>query len=130
MNQLSKNSREIRDKILRYLMIRRTRNEISKYYSDDLQKNNVTFPKLGTPDPVTYDFDDDIDKTFSETVEVIKNFKYARYMPLKYLPPSKEYAKMQTAQRNLGGFMKSILVKRLESSFFAFKNTGKVADVS
>ena len=123
LNQLSKNSREIRDKILRYIMIRRTRNEISKYYSDDLQKNNVTFPKLGTPEPVTYDFDDDIDKTFSETVEVIKNFKYARYMPLKYLPPSKKYAQMQTAQRNLGGFMKSILVKRLESSFFAFKNT-------
>ena len=123
LKQLSKNSREIRDKILRYIMIRRTRNEISKYYSDDLQKNNVTFPKLGTPVPVTYDFDDDIDKTFSETVAVIRNFKYARYMPLKYLPPSKKYAKMQTAQRNLGGFMKSILVKRLESSFFAFKNT-------
>ena len=103
LKQLSKNSREIRDKILRYIMIRRTRNEISRYYSDDLQKNNVTFPKLGTPAPVTYEFDDDIDKTFSETVEVIKNFKYA--------------------QRNLGGFMKSILVKRLESSFFAFKNT-------
>lgn len=123
LNQLAKNSREIRDKILRYVMIRRTRNEISKYYSDDLQKNNVTFPKLGTPEPVTYDFDDDIDKIFSETVAIIKNFKYARYMPLKYLPPSKKYSQMQTAQTNLGGFMKSILVKRLESSFFAFKKT-------
>ena len=123
LNQLAKNSREIRDKILRYIMIRRTRNEISRYYSDDLQKNGVTFPKLGTPFPVTYDFDADIEKTFAETVSIIKNFNYARYMPLKYLPPSKKYAKMQTAQRNLGGFMKSILVKRLESSFFAFRNT-------
>ena len=25
-------------------------------------------------------------------------------------------------QKNLGGFMKGILVKRLESSFYAFKN--------
>ena len=123
LDQLAKNSRKIRDKILRYIMIRRTRNEISKYYSDDLQKNNVTFPKLGTPEAVTYDFDNNIDRTFFETVAAIKNFKYARYMPLKYLPPSKKYAKMQTAQKNLGGFMKSILVKRLESSFFAFKNT-------
>ncbi len=121
--QLSKNSKEIRDKILRYVMIRRTRSEISKYYSDDLQKNNVTFPKLGTPESVTYDFDDDIDAIFSETVEIIRKFNYARYMPLKYLPPSKKYSKMQAAQRNLGGFMKSILVKRLESSFYAFKNT-------
>ena len=46
LNQLAKNSREIRDKILRYIMIRRTRNEISKYYSDDLKKNGLTFPKL------------------------------------------------------------------------------------
>lgn len=123
VNQLSKNSKEIRDKILRYIMIRRTRNEISKYYSEDLEKNHVTFPKLGTPEQVTYNFDEEIDKIFSETVNAIKNFKYARYMPLNYLPSSKKYAKMQTAQRNLGGFMKSILVKRLESSFFAFKNT-------
>jgi len=42
LRQLSKNSSEIRNKILRYIMIRRTRNEISKYYSDDLQKNGVT----------------------------------------------------------------------------------------
>ena len=123
LNQLSKNSKEIRDKILRYIMIRRTRNEISKYYSDDLQKNKVTFPKLGTPEAVNYEFDEEIDKIFTETVSEIKKFKYARYMPLKYLPPSKKYAKMQTAQRNLGGFMKSILVKRLESSFFAFHKT-------
>ena len=125
LNQLSKNSKEIRDKILRYIMIRRTRNEISKYYSEDLEKNRVTFPKLGTPEQITYDFDAEIDKIFSETVNAIKNFKYARYMPLKYLPTSKskKYSKMETAQRNLGGFMKSILVKRLESSFFAFKNT-------
>ena len=104
-------------------MIRRTRNEISKFYADDLKKNGVTFPKLGTPEAVTYEFDEEIDEIFSDTVTKIKNFKYARYMPLKYLPPSKRYSKMQTAQRNLGGFMKSILVKRLESSFFAFRNT-------
>ena len=121
--QLSKNSKEIRDKILRYIMIRRTRNEISKYYSEDLKKNQVTFPKLGTPEQITYDFDEEIDKIFSETVTAIKNFKYARYTPLEYLPHSKKYSQMQTAQKNLGGFMKSILVKRLESSFFAFKNT-------
>ena len=34
-----------------------------------------------------------------------------------------KYASLLTAQHNMGGFMKSILVKRLESSFYAFKNT-------
>ncbi len=36
---------------------------------------------------------------------------------------TKKYASLLTAQHNMGGFMKSILVKRLESSFFAFKKT-------
>ena len=123
LNQLAKNSRQIRDKILRYIMIRRTRNEIAKYYADDLQKNSVTFPKLGTPQSVAYDFDAEIDEIFSETVRVIKNFKYTRYMPLSYLLKPEKYSRMNTAQKNLGGFMKSVLVKRLESSFFAFCNT-------
>ena len=30
---------------------------------------------------------------------------------------------MMTAQHNMGGFMKGILVKRLESSFYAFRMT-------
>ena len=34
-----------------------------------------------------------------------------------------KYAKQLTAQRNMGGFMKGILIKRLESSFFAFSKT-------
>lgn len=60
---------------------------------------------------------------FNETVDVIKNFKYSRYKPLTYLKDTKKYATLLAAQHNMGGFMKSILVKRLESSFFAFKNT-------
>lgn len=40
-----------------------------------------------------------------------------------YLKDTKKYASLLTAQHNMGGFMKSILVKRLESSFFAFKKT-------
>ena len=54
---------------------------------------------------------------------MIKNFKYSRYKPLTYLKDTKKYATLLAAQHNMGGFMKSILVKRLESSFFAFKNT-------
>ena len=48
---------------------------------------------------------------------------YSRYKPLTYLKDTKKYATLLAAQHNMGGFMKSILVKRLESSFFAFKNT-------
>ena len=54
---------------------------------------------------------------------LLKNFKYARYTPLLYLKDKKKYATMLAAQRNMGGFMKGILVKRLESSFYAFRKT-------
>lgn len=123
LDQVRANSEEIRDKILRHIMIRRTRSEIMEYYADDLKKQGLTFPKLGTPEPIAYVFDEDTNTVFNETVEVIKNFKYSRYKPLVYLKDTRKYASLLTAQHNMGGFMKSILVKRLESSFFAFKNT-------
>ena len=123
LNQVRANSEEIRDKILRHIMIRRTRNEIMEYYAADLEKQGLKFPKLGTPEPIAYVFDEDTNVVFNETVETIKNFKYSRYKPLVYLKDTKRYASLLTAQHNMGGFMKSILVKRLESSFFAFKKT-------
>jgi superfamily II DNA/RNA helicase len=122
-NQVRANSEEIRDKILRNIMIRRTRGEIMEYYGDDLAKQGLSFPKLGTPEPIVYVFDDDTNILFNETVEVIKNFRYSRYKPLVYLKNTEKYASLLVSQHNMGGFMKSILVKRLESSFFAFKNT-------
>lgn len=123
LDQVRANSEEIRDKILRHIMIRRTRGEIVEYYADDLTKQGLKFPKLGNPEPIAYVFDDDTNTAFNETVEIIKNFKYARYKPLTYLKDTKKYASLLVAQHNMGGFMKSVLVKRLESSFFAFKNT-------
>ena len=122
--QMRENSEEIRDKILRTIMIRRVRNEIIEYYSDDLKKQKLTFPKLGTPEQFVYTFDKKTDEVFSKTIRVIKTFKYARYLPLTYLKnPTNEQNQQMTAQRNVAGFMKGILVKRLESSFFAFRKT-------
>lgn len=121
LKQLRENSEVIRDKLLREVMIRRTRNEIQEYYGDDLQKQGLTFPKVGSPEKIIYEFDEETDQAFSETIAVIKDFKYSRYTPLLYLKDKKKYAQMLAAQRNMGGFMKGILVKRLESSFYAFK---------
>lgn len=123
MEQLRHNSEEIRDKILRDIMIRRTRKEIIEFYADDLKKQGLSFPKLGTPEKVIYTFDKETDEVFKETMYLIRSLDYARYTPLLYLKDNKRYATMMTAQHNMSGFMKSILVKRLESSFYAFKMT-------
>lgn len=123
MTQLRANSEEIRDRILRHIMIRRTRTEIQQYYQDDLQKQGLTFPKLGAPEQIVYTFDETTDSIFNETITAIKDFTYARYKPLTYLKDTKMYATLLAAQHNMGGFMKGILVKRLESSFYAFRMT-------
>lgn len=123
MEQLRENSEIIRDKLIREVMIRRTRSEIQQYYADDLAKQGLTFPKAGSPEKIIYSFDEETDDAFSQTINIIKDFKYARYTPLLYLKDKKKYAMMLAAQRNMGGFMKGILVKRLESSFYAFRKT-------
>lgn len=123
MKQIRKNSEIIRDKLIREVMIRRTRSEIQKYYAADLEKQGVAFPKVGTPEKITYVFDEDTDDAFNQTISIIKDFKYARYTPLLYLKDKKKFATMLTAQHNMGGFMKGILIKRLESSFYAFGKT-------
>lgn len=123
MEQLRENSEIIRDKLIREVMIRRTRSEIQQYYADDLAKQGLTFPKVGSPEKIIYSFDEETDDAFSQTINIIKDFKYARYTPLLYLKDKKKYATMLAAQHNMGGFMKGILVKRLESSFYAFRKT-------
>ncbi len=123
MQQLRDNSEIIRDRLLREIMIRRTRSEIARYYESDLTKQGLTFPKVGKPEPILYAFDEQTDEAFTETIEDIKGFKYARYMPLLYLKDKKKYATLLAGQRNMGGFMKGVLVKRLESSFYAFRKT-------
>lgn len=123
MQQLRDNSEIIRDRLLREIMIRRTRSEIVKYYASDLKKQGLTFPKIGNPEKIIYAFDDQTDEVFTETIEQIKGFKYSRYTPLLYLKDRKKYATLLAGQHNMSGFMKGVLVKRLESSFHAFRKT-------
>ncbi|NLM06784.1 MAG: helicase, partial [Tissierellia bacterium] len=121
--QLRENSEVIRDRLIREVMVRRTRSEIKEYYEDDLKKQGLTFPSVGSPEKIIYEFDEDTDDAFYQTINIIKDFKYSRYMPLIYLKNQKKYASLIAGQRNMGGFMKGILIKRLESSFYAFSKT-------
>ncbi|HDT12118.1 MAG TPA: helicase, partial [Candidatus Marinimicrobia bacterium] len=119
------NSKQIRDKVLKHLMVRRTRNEIARYFEEDLKVQGLKFPEVAPPEPIFYELNEDLDLIFRETVKRVtdKNtFTYARYTPLLYLKEELS-AFDETSQRNMGSFMRTLLVKRLESSFFAFKNT-------
>lgn len=118
-------SKEIQDKVLRNIMIRRTRGEIQKYYSEDLKAQNLEFPTVESPAKLTYILDENLDLLFNKTINLIKSLKYSRYKPLLYLKDSEKLSisPLLTGQQNLAGFMKALLIKRLESSFYAFKQT-------
>jgi len=118
------NAQEIREKVLKYLMVRRTRSEIETYFKDDLDKQGLKFPKVAEPKSVFYQLDQKENDIFYKTVELIaKDFKYSRYTPMlpEYYKGDAEHP--SEGQRNMGRFMKILFIKRLESSFYAFKNT-------
>jgi superfamily II DNA or RNA helicase/HKD family nuclease len=117
------NAKEIREKILKYLMVRRTRTEIVHYFGDDLKKQHLRFPDVAAPKALYYKLNEDEDRIFTETADLLSNeFTYARYTPLLYLKRGLDQLEEQS-QKNMGRFMKILLIKRLESSFFAFRNS-------
>lgn len=125
-NAIREASEEIRDKILREVMIRRTRTEIQNTYAEDLKKQGLEFPKVSDPQKLIYEFSKETEKVFEHTIQRITELNYSRYKPLTYVKENKltPYQKtLLTGQTNMGGFMKGILVKRLESSKYAFEMT-------
>jgi superfamily II DNA or RNA helicase len=123
---VERNAQELRNRVLKYIMVRRTRREIEEFYGDDLKKQKIWFPQVNDPVPLLYQLNPTESQIFTETLEAITSvdFHYARYQPLSklyYTGPIEERAVQ--GQRNLATFMKILLVKRLESSFHAFKET-------
>lgn len=118
------NAKSVRDNILKYLMVRRTRSDIKKYYTKDLQKKGLKFPKVVDPKPLYYQLSQRENEIFEQTIKLLANdLTYARYMPMTYYTGDDFNSSEIEGQRNLGRFMKILLVKRLESSFYAFKKS-------
>lgn len=117
-------SKEIREKILKHVMVRRTRNDVVNFFKKDIEQQGLVFPEVSDPQKIVYEYEGELEHIFRSTIRSLADFRYARYIPLLYYTGNKgltEFEKQQ--QRNVGGFMKGILVKRLESSFFAFKQS-------
>lgn len=121
---VSEVSVEIREKILKHVMVRRTRSDVIRYFKQDTESQGLVFPEMQDPQKVAYQFEGRVETAFNTTISLFQEFRYTRYISLLYYVGTKglsEFEKQQ--QRNVGGFMKSILVKRLESSFYAFKKS-------
>lgn len=123
-NAVKEYSNDIRENVLKEIMVRRTRTSVAKHYKKDLEKQGLNFPDVQNPVPIAYELDDELDRVFNQTLDLIVNdFSYSRYTPLLYLIDENELNKVKAPQMNMGKFMKTLLLKRLESSFYAFKKS-------
>jgi len=117
-------SREIRERILKHVMVRRTRADVMTYFKSDTENQGLFFPEIQDPRRIVYKFEGKIETIFNQTIGQLQEFHYARYTPLLYYTGSKQLSEFERQQqRNIGGFMKGILIKRLESSFHAFRKS-------
>lgn len=132
-------SKKIRD-ILNPLMIRRTRIDLLSIpeYSADLQKQKIEFSDVKPPELLEYELGE-IEDLYIETLIKIdptdnKGYKGARYKPVSYLKDFKKYhtklkmtfgnaQQIRVAQTNMAKFMKRNLVRRFESSIYAFSKS-------
>ena len=118
----------IRDKVLKQIMVRRTRTEVIKYYKDDLDAQGVKFPVLHDPERLVYIYNDKMEEAFNFTIDLLSKLKYARYTPLLYVKPSRQkevVGDRKSGQENIKGFIKALLIKRLESSIYSFRKSIK-----
>ena len=117
-------AKDIRENVLRYLMVRRTRLSIMENYNEDLKKNNMEFPNVQPPHKIYYEFDEYINIIFDETLRIItQELNYAKYSPLSEKYFKKPDSRYQNAQIMMANFIKILLVKRLESSVSSFKKS-------
>ncbi len=125
---------EIRERVIVPLMVRRTRTDLlaNERYKKDLQEHGVSFPKSTPPKPICYQLANDLESLYDDTIKKIGNKKqdktgllHTRYRALHYLKPEfkQKYVRADSIAERLVGIMKSLLLKRMDSSFYAFKQT-------
>lgn len=128
MDSVKKLYEGIRTKILEPITVRRTRTDIrdNKEYWEDLKSQGLDFPKVQKPIAIYYRLDYTLNELFDDTIVAIRNpyqgLKYFRYQAIKYLiePYRKQYDDAASIAERLAAIMKTLLIKRLDSSFFSF----------
>jgi len=116
---------KVRDRVIKPITVRRTRTDIEAIprYNKDIQG----FPKVAAPEKKTYEMNDRIADLFESSMTTLVNgLNYARYQAIAFLKPELSeglYDNAQLISRSLASIRKNGLVKRLESSFYAFKTS-------
>lgn len=114
---------KVRNRIVKPITVRRTRTDVE--HVERYRKEIGHFPKVKRPNQKKYELNDYLANLFEETVKhLVKDLVYARYQAIAGLKESVSkglYDNAELVSRQLAGIRKNGLVKRLESSFYAFK---------
>lgn len=122
---------DIREKVIKPLTIRRTRTDlkIHSLYSEDLKEQGIVFPDIEKPRKIFYQLDEGLEELYDQTMKLlshpVEGIQYYRYQAIKFLkePHRSKYKNADVASNALARLMRTLLVKRLDSSFYAFKKS-------
>ena len=123
--------KEIREKVIQPLTVRRTRSDLNEHelYKSDLDSQGIIFPDIEKPKKIFYELDAELDALYDKTMILLSHekegIKYLRYQAIKFLKEEKKakYKNADVASQALAKLMKTLLVKRIDSSFHAFKES-------
>lgn len=128
----------IRDKVIDKVTVRRTRNNIQNDpdYKTDIKSQGIVFPHILPPNELVYQMDINTSVRFYKTLEILTNSKseqnpngkglnYARYRAVEFLKEEhrSKYKNAVHIGQSLASIYRVHMVKRLESSFHAFKKS-------
>ena len=129
---------EMRTKVLDKILVRRTRKNLwnNDEYKADLKLQNIHFPDVEQPNECIYQLDEDLSELFYDTITILTDtpdednpngvgLHFARYRAIEYIIGEKasKYRNAMQFARVFSGIFSVHMVKRLESSFYAFKKS-------
>src|SRR5690606_18431202 len=129
---------KIRANVIEPMVIRRSRTDIenNEDFKKDITAQAIVFPKINPPLVDNDVFDDTLSLLFDKTISMLTSMDehlnpfdglgFYRYRAIEYLineEDRKRYGDVRAISNRLSAIMKTLLVKRLESSFYAFKKS-------
>lgn len=129
---------EMRTRVLDKILVRRTRKNLwnNDEYKADLKLQNIHFPNVEQPNECIYQLDEELSELFYDTITILTDtpdednpngvgLHFARYRAIEYIIGEKasKYRNAMQFARVFSGIFRVHMVKRLESSFYAFKKS-------
>ena len=119
---------EIRSKVVEEVTIRRTRTDLrqTEDYRVDLERQGISFPEIAKPHKILYRLDAPTEQLYDETLKALTTgLTYNRYRAISHLAPHPRvrYPFADLVANQLARIMRILLLKRLDSSFHAFRKS-------